>query len=131
MLLFACRMMKQLCAVLWLVIFLPTGCVVGEVGTTSASAPVAPSDLEATAVDSGGIHLMWTDNSTDEQHFMVMRMMHDDTTDEAMKSIATLSKDAVEYHDTAVESGMSYMYMIAAMNDGGESDSDAVELVAP
>ena len=107
-----------------------TGCMVGEIEGLG-TVPPAPTELKATPV-SGGIHLTWKDNSTNEMHFMVMRMMHDHGAEPTMKPIATVDPDMTSYHDTAVESGMTYMYMVGAMGEaGGESDSNEVELVAP
>ena len=114
-----------------LLVTLPA-CMVGSIEDV-ASGPPAPSELKATA-ESGGVHLTWKDNSTDETHFMVMRMMHDhdDHGAEAeMKPIATVDANMTTYHDATVEPGMTYMYMVGAMGaSGGESDSNEVELVA-
>jgi fibronectin type 3 domain-containing protein len=117
-----------------LLVFLPlAGCMVGEIEGIG-TAPPAPTELKATPV-SGGIHLTWKDNSTDEMHFMVMRMMHDHDdhgAEPTMKPIATVDPNVTAYHDTTIESGMTYMYMVGAMGEaGGESDSNEVELVAP
>ena len=102
-----------------------TACTVGEVGTP----PPAPTELAAKPV-SGGLHLTWKDNSEDEMHFMVMRMMHGHG-DSTMQAVATLGENTTEYHDANIESGMTYMYEVAAMNDSGESDSNQVEIAAP
>ena len=108
-----------------LVSFCLAACDVGEV----APLPPAPTQLTATPA-SGGLHLTWKDNSEDEMHFMVMRMMHDHG-GAAMEPIATLDENTTEYHDANVESGMTYMYEVAAMNDVGESDSNEIEIAAP
>jgi hypothetical protein len=104
-------------------------CDVGQV----EPAPTPPTELSATAVG-GAVHLTWKDNSIDEMHFMVMRMVHDPDAHGGaaeMTALATLAENATEYHDAAIESGMTYMYQVAAMNDVGESDSNEIELVAP
>jgi hypothetical protein len=105
------------------------GCMVGEVG---GPPPAPPTELKAASVSSGA-HLTWKDNSTDEMHFMVMRMMHGHAgADTEMKAIGSVDPNVTEYHDATVESGMTYMYMVGAMGDGGgEADSNEVELVAP
>lgn len=105
------------------------GCMVGEV---PGLPPAPPTELKATSV-SGGVHLTWKDNSTDEMHFMVMRMMEGHAGAEAeMKEIGSVDANVTAYHDATVESGMTYMYTVAAMADGGgEADSNEVELVAP
>jgi len=75
-----------------------TGCVVGEVEPP----PVAPSQLTV-AASSGGAHLTWQDNSADEMHFMVMRMMHDGPTSGRMIELATLGENVAEFQDASVE----------------------------
>jgi hypothetical protein len=117
--------------ILGLLISLP-GCMVGQIEDVG-SVPPAPTELKAMPA-AGGVHLTWKDNSTDEMHFMVMRAMHDHDAhggEHEMKPIATVEANMTAYHDTMVESGMTYLYMVAAMGAaGGESDSNEVELVA-
>lgn len=117
-------MMRTTFVALCLLSPLLPACTVGEVDTV----PVAPSGLTATPV-SGAVHLTWKDNSVDEIHFMVMRMMHGHDTE--MTAIGTANADVTEYHDATVESGMTYMYIVGAMSDGGESDSNEVQLAVP
>ena len=105
-----------------------TGCMVGE--APEATAPVAPANLTAIPM-AGGAHLTWKDASTDLQHFMVMRMMHDGPTAGQMTTLATIAPTSAEYHDATIESGMTYMYMVSAMNDVGEGDSNEVTFIAP
>jgi len=79
----------------------------------------------------GGAHLTWKDPAADAMHFMVMRMMHDGPTAGQMTELASVAAGGAEYHDATIEAGMAYMYMVAAMNDVGESDSSEVSFVAP
>lgn len=99
-------------------------CTAGAVddGTTLA----APTALTIGSVN-GGAHLTWTDNATDETEYMVMRMAG---TDE-YEIIATLPADSALYHDAAVTAGITYMYMVTAMNAAGEADSDEVVFTLP
>jgi hypothetical protein len=93
------------------------------------TAPAAPSDLIAEALD-GGAHLTWVDNSDNEAHFMIMRM--EDGVDTDMQAIDTVPIDATEYQDASVTSGSTYMYVITAMTESGlAADSDQVEFTAP
>lgn len=92
------------------------------------SPPAAPTGLEASEV-AGGAHLTWTDNSDNEDHFMVMRM--EDGVDPEYDVISTATFDAVQYHDASVASGSRYMYKIIAMNGAGESESNVVSFTAP
>lgn len=92
------------------------------------SPPAAPTGLEASEV-AGGAHLTWTDNSDNEDHFMVVRM--EDGVDPEYDVISTATFDAVQYHDADVTSGSTYMYKIIAMNGAGESESNEVSFTAP
>jgi fibronectin type III domain protein len=89
--------------------------------------PAAPSGLAAEALGDGA-HLTWTDNSDDETGFMVMRMEHPDGDYE---ELGTVPFDTTQYHDEPLTSGTTYMYMVMAINDGGESDSNEVLFTAP
>lgn len=94
----------------------------------SGAAPQAPSALAATAL-SGGAHLTWTDNSTDEDEFMIMRM--EVGVDTEMKHITSVPFNGTQYHDAPLTSGKMYMYMVVAMNAKGEGDSDQITFNAP
>jgi len=90
--------------------------------------PAAPSALTASAL-SGGAHLTWSDNSDDETEFMVMRM--EDGVDADYVVIATVPFDSTSYHDAPLTAGASYMFQVMAMNDDGESESNAITFDAP
>ncbi len=90
--------------------------------------PAAPTGLTAEP-RTGGAHLTWTDNADNETEFMVMRMKNGVDTDYAVT--ATVPFDTEQYHDAPLTSGGTYMYMIMAMNDDGESESDEVAFNAP
>lgn len=94
----------------------------------SGGAPAAPSGLAASPL-SGGAHLTWMDNADNETEYMVMRM--EDGVDTDYEVVATLPFDTEQYHDAPLTSGSTYMYMVMAMNDDGESESNEVTLDAP
>ena len=79
--------------------------------------PAAPTALTA-AVLSGGAHLTWVDNSSDETQFMIMRkeMGAADYT-----TIATPTFNTIQYHDAPLTAGKTYVYAVMAMNNDGES----------
>ena len=92
------------------------------------TAPAAPSGLAAASL-AGGAHLTWTDNSDNETEFMVMRMK--DGVDTAFQHITTLEFNTTQYHDAPLTSGATYRFMVTAMNDAGESESNEVTFAAP
>lgn len=104
------------------------GCATTEdSGDGSGAAPVAPSQLAA-AVVGGGAHLTWKDNSADEEHFMVERMVHGAGN---YAEVATVPFDTGQYHDTNVTAGTTYMYRVTAMNAAGEAISNEVSIQIP
>ena len=102
--------------------------VLAACGGDDASAPVAPSALSAAPL-TGGAHLTWSDNSDNETEFMVMRMQAG--VDAELEVLTTVPFDTEQYHDAPLTSGVSYTYMIMAMNDAGESTSNEVTFNAP
>jgi hypothetical protein len=89
--------------------------------------PVAPGGLTAEPL-AGGAHLAWTDNSDDEEMFMIYRMADGDA---GYTLVDDVPFDTTTFHDTGVTGGVTYMFKVSAMNGGGETDSNEVEFVAP
>ena len=95
-------------------------------GDDAASPPAAPTGLAAAPL-SGGAHLTWTDNADNETEYMVMRKQGA----AEFAVVTTLPFDTEQYHDAPLTSGMTYMYMVMAMNDAGEVESNEVTFTAP
>jgi hypothetical protein len=83
--------------------------------------PVAPTNLVVSSVAGGG-HLTWTDNSDNEDHFMVMRKPQGGTYDD----VAMVDFNVSQFHDSSVTAGTTYVYQIMAMNSAGETTSNEV-----
>lgn len=90
--------------------------------------PDAPQMLAAEEL-SGGAHLTWVDASDDETEFMIMRM--DVAAGGEYETITTVPFDTTQYHDAPLMAGVTYMYMVMAMNDAGTSESNEVEFTLP
>jgi hypothetical protein len=86
---------------------------------TGSGGPAAPTDFMVSNVG-GGAHLTWTDVADDEDHYMVMRK----PTDGAYDVVATLPFNAIQYHDSAITAGTTYVYQVIAMNARGQGASD-------
>lgn len=85
---------------------------------SKATVPTAPTMLTVELL-SGGAHLTWKDNSDNETQFMVMRKDAAGSADYAQ--VASPPFNTTTYHDAPLTSGKTYMYMVSAMNDAGES----------
>lgn len=93
----------------------------GGGGGGSTGAPTAPTALSAAKLGSGA-HLTWTDASSNEDNFMVMRK----TSGGAYEDVAMVPFDTVQYHDEPLAAGTTYVYVIMAMNEIGSSSSNEV-----
>ena len=85
--------------------------------------PAAPTNLAASPL-SGGVHLTWTDNSSDEDEFMIMRK----TGAGAYEHVTSVTFNTTQYHDAAVTAGTQYTYQVTAMNASGEGPSNEVTI---
>ena len=108
-----------------------TDAAAADANTADAGAgvPAAPSGLAAELLE-GGAHLTWVDNSDDETQFMIMRKVEGAVADYAL--VASPPFDTTQYHDAPLDPGTTYMYMVIAMNDAGESEpSNEVTIAIP
>lgn len=85
-------------------------------GSGSSGAPSAPTNLTSSVL-SGGIHITWVDNSSNETMFMIERK---DPGGQFVDKF-TVPFNITQYHDSAVTAGSTYSYRVRAMSDGGES----------
>ncbi len=90
-----------------------------EVTNTSPPAtPTAPSNLAASNVSSSSLQLNWTDNSNDEDNFVVERNANGGG---YLELTSTISANSTSYTDNSVSANGSYQYRIASKNTGGQS----------
>lgn len=87
--------------------------------TTDAPPPTipnAPSSLSATDVSSSQIDLSWTDNSNDEDNFVIER-----DGGSGFVQIATVGANVTSYSDNGLAASTTYTYRVAASNTAGTS----------
>lgn|GEM_PF-2588331 len=84
----------------------------------SPKGPSAPSELVAMASSITSIRLNWTDNSADEQGFLIERSL----SSEGFIQIAEVEPDVTTYTDTGLEFSRTYFYRVRAYNIEGNSD---------
>jgi len=78
--------------------------------------PVAPSDLDADAVSSSEIDLVWTDNADDEYGFSIRRWNGTDWVE-----VATVGANVSVYTDSGLQPAREYFYRVYAFNSAGSS----------
>ncbi|HCO94617.1 MAG TPA: hypothetical protein DIU00_11815 [Phycisphaerales bacterium] len=79
--------------------------------------PVAPSNLNANAVSSSQIDLIWDDNSDNETGFSIERLI-----ETSYVEIATVGAGENTYSNTGLEPLTKYTYRVCAYNSEGDSD---------
>ncbi|MCX5868555.1 MAG: SUMF1/EgtB/PvdO family nonheme iron enzyme [Proteobacteria bacterium] len=94
--------------------------------TTSAcplTSPIAPSNLQATAVSSSQIDLAWTDNSNNENGFKIERKTGPGGT---YSLIYTTVSNATSYSNTSLSPSTTYYYRVYSYNSAGNSSFSSV-----
>jgi hypothetical protein len=81
-------------------------------------APVAPSDLTATAISATRIDLSWRDNSADELGFRIERSLDGF----AFGEIATVGSNVTTFSDTTVSPDTFFFYRVSSFNNFGTSE---------
>jgi subtilase family serine protease len=84
---------------------------------TYGSAPLAPSNLTATAVSSHQVNLSWTNNANNATGFIIQRSTNDST----WTTIASVGGNTTSYSDTSLRGGTTYYYRVLADNSFGDS----------
>ena len=87
--------------------------------------PSMPSTFTA-SVSGKTVSLAWTDSSTDETGFKVLRK---DSLTGSYSTVTTTSADATSYSDTVTAAG-SYWYRVSATNSNGDSVASKMVKVA-
>ena len=83
----------------------------------SATAPAAPTNLQAFAVSTTGVGLTWTDNSTNETEFRIeMRTLTGDFAD-----VGSVPANATSAEVVALASATGYVFRVKAVNATGSS----------
>ena len=86
--------------------------------TTPAQPPSAPTGLTATAVSASQINLAWTDNSSNESGFKILRST---LADGPFSQIATVGVGVTSYANTGLAESVTYYYRVCAYNSAGDS----------
>lgn len=90
---------------------------------TYITTPTAPSDLTAENVSSSGNDLSWTDNSSNENGFLVERSLNNQFG--PFTEVASTSANVEVYHDSGLAADQTYYYRVRAFNAAGNSGYSA------
>ena len=85
---------------------------------TPNAAPIAPSNVQATARTNGDIFLSWTDNSNNEDAFIIERNIVN-TANSTVIIAPNLPPNSTSYLDTNTVVGTTYSYQLSASNGIG------------
>ena len=95
----------------------------GETNTVlispSVTIPLIPDNFIAISVSSIQINLEWSDNSFNEEGFLIERKTSEE---EFFTQLVDLPLNITNYEDTNLEEGKSYYYRISSYNSAGESE---------
>jgi len=86
-------------------------------GGATATIPLAPGNLVATAASDTDIALAWQDNSNNETGFKIERSLDNAN----WTTVATASANSTSYTDTGLTGDTQYYYRISATNGVGDS----------
>jgi hypothetical protein len=98
-----------------------------EANTTTATPPLDPSGMNATAASSTRVDLTWTDNSGNETGFKIRRK----TGAGSFILIGQLSANATSYQDNTTAASTTYTYSVASYNASGESGPSVDAVTTP
>jgi PKD repeat protein len=92
-----------------------------------ATIPAAPSNLTASSTTAKQVILNWTDNSSNEQNFIVQRSTSPTS---GFTQVASLGANVTTYTNTGLTSGRTYYFRVRAKNASGTSAfSNTVSIV--
>jgi len=87
-----------------------------QIGPQLVNAPKAPTGLTASLSGPASVALSWISRANNEQGFIIERAVKNDRTIGDFAPIAQTDPDETSYTDTAVQSGSTYLYTVAAFN---------------
>ncbi len=91
-------------------------------GVTSAK-PFTPSNVQATALSYDQIQVTWTDNSSNEAYFKILRAS---TSGGVYTQVGTVNVNLTTFTDKLLTPNTTYFYKVAAVNATGSSLPSAI-----
>ena len=105
---------------------------VRQVGPHLVTAPKAPAKIFVSVSGPGVVELDWTDKSNNEQGFLIERAEKTNGAVGPFEPIAEVDPNVTSYTDSTVQSGVTYLYTVAAFNVAAtNSVRKAARITAP
>ncbi|UII25515.1 fibronectin type III domain-containing protein [Fulvivirga maritima] len=82
--------------------------------------PSAPSDLSLTALSSSSVKIDWTDNSSNETQFEILRANNENG---PYTVVSTTSINSSTYTDNGLSGSTTYYYKVRAVNPSGSAET--------
>lgn len=115
----------------WNTAALTTSGTLSVISQTNTAAPAAPNGLIATAVSASQINLSWTDNSTNENNFLIERSLDN----LSFAQVISVGAGVTNAADTGLSANTLFYYRVRAGNDAGFSSysgvASATTLIVP
>jgi hypothetical protein len=86
-------------------------------------APYEPTDIAANPVSDTAIEITWTDNSDNEEGFIIERSL----TTSGFETITTTESNATSFTDTGLQSQTKYYYRVLAVNQVTDSWTEYIQ----
>jgi subtilisin family serine protease len=103
-----------------------------QIGPQLVTAPSAPARLSAKPAGAGTVDLKWTIRSDNEQGFMIGRAQKSDGVVGSFDLVDEVGHGVDNYTDNTAQSGVTYVYQIAAFNIAATNcDSRCAVVTAP
>ena len=90
------------------------------------TSPAAPGLLEATDIRYNQITIAFTDNSTNEDYFEILRAVNTGQNFQSIKKLTEYPEGRISYTDEGLETNIRYLYKVVAVNAGGLSESEVL-----
>jgi hypothetical protein len=104
---------------------------VQQIGPELVTAPRAPVRMTVNAAGPGAVELGWTDRSDNEQGFVIERAERNNGVLGPFAPIAEVDRNVTSYTDDSAESGVTYVYRVAAFNVTATSGARRAVIVTP
>lgn len=92
------------------------------------TAPAAPSNLAATPINQTSIEVTWTDNSDNEEGFLIQRKL---TVGGTWADLTTVGANVISFLDGSLVTGNEYCYRVRSFNTAGNSAYSAEDCAVP